>query len=64
MLRTVLDEHYAGRTPKWSELEGRFLTLTRSAGLPDPEVNTWIVTDEREPALRWISFGVARLLGS
>jgi very-short-patch-repair endonuclease len=25
--------------------------LTRSARLPDPEVNTWIVTDQREPAL-------------
>jgi hypothetical protein len=52
VVRTVLDEHYAGRTPTWLELEERFLALTRSAGLPDPEVNTWIVTDEREPALR------------
>lgn len=34
----VLDEHYAGRTPTWSELEERFLTLTRGGGLPDPEV--------------------------
>jgi predicted transcriptional regulator of viral defense system len=52
VVRVVLDEHYAGRTPTWSELEERFLTLTRGGGLPDPEVNTWIATDEREPAVR------------
>jgi hypothetical protein len=51
-LRAVLDEHAVGTTPTWSELEEAFLALTRRAGLPRPEVNSWIVLDDGGPAMR------------
>ncbi len=52
VVRSVLAEHYAGRTPTWSELEEAFLELTRAAGLPDPEVNVFIVVPDGGPAIR------------
>jgi predicted transcriptional regulator of viral defense system len=52
VVRSVLAEHYAGRTPTWSELEEAFLALTRAAGLPDPEVNVFIVIPDGGPAIR------------
>ncbi len=51
-LRRALDEHVAGATPTWSELEERFLALVRAAALPEPEVNVFIVLDDGEPAMR------------
>jgi len=51
-LRAVLNEHYAGSTPTWNEFEDRFLEFTRAAGLPQPEVNYWIVLPDGEPAIR------------
>jgi uncharacterized protein DUF559 len=51
-LQAILDEHYIGQTPTWSVLEERFLALTRSAGLPDPVVNTFIDPGDGEPAVR------------
>jgi very-short-patch-repair endonuclease len=52
LVRSVLDEHYAGSTPTWSKFEERFLQLVRDTGLPDPEVNVWVVPGDREQALR------------
>lgn len=51
-LSAVLARHRPESTPTWSELEEAFLGLTRPAGLPDPEVNTFIVLDDGEPAIR------------
>jgi predicted transcriptional regulator of viral defense system len=52
VVRSVLAEHYAGSTPTWSEFEERFLAFARTAGLPRPEVNYWIVLDDGSPAIR------------
>ena len=41
-LQAVLDQHYVGSTPTWSELEEAFLAACRRAKLPMPEVNAWI----------------------
>ncbi|MGP0048309.1 MAG: type IV toxin-antitoxin system AbiEi family antitoxin domain-containing protein [Solirubrobacteraceae bacterium] len=51
-LGAVLRRHVPGRTPTWSDLEEAFLAVTRSAGLPDPEVNSFIVPGDGEPAIR------------
>jgi predicted transcriptional regulator of viral defense system len=51
-VRAVLDEHYVGSTTTWSDLEEAFLALTRGAGLPRPEVNSWILLPDRGPAIR------------
>lgn len=50
--RALLDEHYVGSTPAWSELEEAMLALVRRARLPQPEVNAWIVLPDGEPAIR------------
>lgn len=52
LVRAVLDEHYIGSTATWSELEERFLSLSRDAGLPPPEVNAWVVLPDGGPAIR------------
>ena len=52
VVRAVLDEHYVGSTPTWSKFEEAFLKLTRATGIPDPEVNVWLVLDDQESALR------------
>jgi predicted transcriptional regulator of viral defense system len=51
-VRKVLTEHYIGRTPTWSENEEALLALTRSLGIPDPEVNQFIVLPDGGPAIR------------
>ena len=51
-LREVLERHYIGSTPTWSELEEAFLALCRRAGLPAPEINVWIDPHDSEPAIR------------
>jgi hypothetical protein len=52
LIRHLLATHYVGRTPTWSELEEAFLALCRRLGLPEPEVNVWIVLDDGLPAIR------------
>ncbi len=52
VVRAVLNEHYIGTTATWSELEERFLRLVREAGLPQPEVNVWVVLPDGGPAIR------------
>ena len=52
VVRAVLDEHYIGTTATRSELEERFLRLVREAGLPQPEVNAWVVLPDGGPAIR------------
>jgi predicted transcriptional regulator of viral defense system len=52
MVRAVLDEHYIGTTATRSELEEQFLRLVREAGLPQPEVNAWVVLPGGGPAIR------------
>jgi hypothetical protein len=51
-LKAVLDTHYIGQTPTWTDIEERFLALVRAAHLPEPEVNAWIDPDDGEPAIR------------
>ena len=51
-LRRTISEHRAGSTATWNDFEERFLALTRSIGLPDPEVQPWLVLDDGEPAIR------------
>ncbi len=51
-VRAILDEHYSGTTATWSELEELFVALVRRAGLPQPEVNAWVIAADAEPALR------------
>jgi Transcriptional regulator, AbiEi antitoxin/REase_MTES_1575 len=45
VLQSVLAD-YVGPTLTDEELEERFLTLCRAAGLPTPEVNAWITLDD------------------
>jgi hypothetical protein len=52
LVRAVLDEHYVGRTPTWNELEAALLALCRSIGVPDPEVNQWLVLPDGGPPIR------------
>ena len=52
MVRDLLETHYLGRTPTWSELEEAVLALARRINAPDPEVNGWIVLDDGLPAIR------------
>lgn len=50
--RAVLEDHRAGATATWSELEERFLALCRDARVPPPEVNAWVTPADGGPALR------------
>jgi hypothetical protein len=63
VIKAILAEHRAGQTATWSWLEEAMLSLTREAGIPDPEVNHFIVLDDGEPAIRadfyWRAQGVA-----
>jgi len=51
-LRRVLNEHRVGSTATWNEFEERFLALTRSIGLPDPEVQPYLDLGDGEPMIR------------
>jgi Protein of unknown function (DUF559) len=51
-VRNVLETHYIGRTPTWSENEEALLAITRDLGIPDPETNQFIVLDDGGPAIR------------
>ena len=51
-VRYVLETHYIGRTPTWSENEEALLAITRELGIPDPDTNQFIVLDDGGPPLR------------
>jgi hypothetical protein len=51
-VRHVLETHYIGRTPTWSENEEALLAITRPLGIPDPECNAFVILDDGGPALR------------
>ena len=55
-LRAVLDKHYVGSTPTWSELEEAFLAACRRAGLPMPEVNALIDPHDSDPTAIRVDF--------
>ena len=52
IVRELLDQHQAGGTATWSELEEQFLGLIRDAALPTPEVNAWLILPDSERPLR------------
>jgi hypothetical protein len=51
-VRHVLQTHYIGRTPTWSENEEALLAITRPLGIPDPECNAFVVLPDGGPAIR------------
>jgi hypothetical protein len=51
-VRHVLETHYIGRTPTWSENEEALLAITRELGIPDPETNQFVILDDGGPAIR------------
>jgi hypothetical protein len=51
-VRNVLETHYIGRTPTWSENEEALLAITRALGIPDPECNAFVVLPDGGPAIR------------
>jgi len=55
-LRAVLDQHYVGSTPTWSELEEAFLAACRQAGLPMPDVNAFIDPNDGDPTAIRVDF--------
>jgi hypothetical protein len=55
-LQAVLDQHYIGSTPTWSELEEALLVACRRAKLPMPEVNAWIDPGDADPTAIRVDF--------
>jgi len=55
-LRAVLDEHYIGSTPTWSELEELLLAGCRSRDLPIPEVNGLLAPNDGDPNVLRVDF--------
>jgi hypothetical protein len=51
-LRSTLNQHDAGTTPTWSELEERLYVVLDAAGLPRPEVNAHVVLRDGGPVIR------------
>jgi hypothetical protein len=51
-VRKVLETHYIGKTPTWSENEEALLAITRSLGIPDPDTNQFVVLDDGGPPIR------------
>ncbi len=51
-MRAVMAGHHPGQTVTRHELEERFLALCRSAGIPQPEVNVWLVLPDGEPPIQ------------
>jgi hypothetical protein len=51
-IRTVLREHYIGKTPTWSENEEALLAITRPLGIPDPDTNQFVILPDGGPAIR------------
>jgi predicted transcriptional regulator of viral defense system len=52
VVRNLLNTHYIGSTPTDNEFEDAFLGLTRSLGLPDPEVQYYIDPGDGDGPLR------------
>jgi very-short-patch-repair endonuclease len=52
ILESVLAEHYVGSTLTDSEFEEEMLAGLREAGLPQPQVQRWILLDDGGPPLR------------
>jgi hypothetical protein len=48
----VLNEHYVGKTPTWNDFEEAMLKIPRRVGIPDPEVNKWLILDDGEPPIK------------
>ena len=55
VVKSILAEHYIGRTATQSELEEAFLALCRRMGLPAPLVNEWVDLGDGDPAI-WADF--------
>ena len=55
-LQAVLDQHYIGSTPTWSELEEALLAACRRAKLPMPEVNALIDPHDSDPTAIRVDF--------
>jgi very-short-patch-repair endonuclease len=55
-LQAVLDQHYTGSTPTWSELEEALLAACRRAKLPMPEVNALIDPGDDDPTAIRVDF--------
>jgi predicted transcriptional regulator of viral defense system len=55
-LKAVLDQHYIGSTPTWSELEEALLAACRRAKLPMPEVNALIDPGDDDPTAIRVDF--------
>jgi hypothetical protein len=51
-VRRVLNEHYIGKTPTWSENEEALLAITRPLGIPDPDTNQFVILDDGGPPIR------------
>jgi hypothetical protein len=52
VIRAVLAEHYIGRTPTWNEFEEAMFAISRSASLPDPELNQWLLLHDGGPPIK------------
>jgi hypothetical protein len=52
ILKAVLEEHAAGTTVTWSELEELCLEVTRAAGVQPPELNAYVDPGDGEPPIR------------
>ena len=52
VIRSILAEHYIGKTPTASELEEAFFGMCRRTGMPLPEVNQWIDLGDGEPPIK------------
>jgi very-short-patch-repair endonuclease len=50
LVRSILERHRAGTTPTRNDFEERLLALVRTANLPDPEVNAWVIPPDGGPA--------------
>ena len=51
-VREVLETHYIGKTPTWSENEEALLAITRPLGIPDPDTNQFVILDDGGPPIR------------
>jgi hypothetical protein len=51
-VKAVLEEHTAGTTVTWSDLEELCLEVTRAAGVQPPEVNVYVDPGDGEPPIR------------
>jgi hypothetical protein len=52
ILKAVLEEHTAGTTVTWSDLEELCLEVTRAAGVQPPELNAFVDPGDGEPPIR------------